>query len=331
VQATSDQVPAHQSPSRSFGDLLVPVGVAITLLGVLGDLVVHAVAPHEHANESLIVLGSGNNPWHLVLFLGIVVTAVGGIRWAGRLHTEWGALAAAALMLLLGATAVTGGWVGWQERGEAAGRTAPGGSLAADHDHGAGTAAAPTAPAVAGEGVEGASEFGSHSHGEPGPTTAAEAKVLKVQLAEARAASRKYRDVDAAKADGYIQVTQFIPGLGLHMANLRISQRTFDPGHPQVLLYEPTAAGGLRLAGVAYTLQAEGETPPEGFAGGGDVWHFHRNLCFLLDGTVTVAPSASACQARSGIFQARTAWLLHVWLWKTNPDGLFTEINPQVF
>jgi hypothetical protein len=320
-------------PARTVGDLLVPAGVAVTLLGVLGDLLIHTLNPEGHAHEVLIVLGRGNNPWHLVLFAGIFLTAVGAIRWMSRLESDWAALGAAGMVLLLTATVAVGGWTGWRGRTEhgTTGDALASASGAPDHAHA--VAPAPSAiAAVAGEGAEGASEFGGHSHGKPEPLTAAEALVLKEQLAEARAASRKYRDVAMAKADGYIQVTQFIPGLGLHMVNLRISQTTFDPRRPQVLLYEPATSGGsLRLVGVAYTLQTGGDAPPEGFVGGSDVWHFHRNLCFLPNGSVTIAPTAGDCRAKSGFFQARTAWLLHAWVWKTNPDGVFTEVNPQVF
>ena len=99
--------------------------------------------------------------------------------------------------------------------------------------------------------------------------------VLKHQLAEAKAASAKYRDIDVAKADGYFQVTQFIPGIGLHLANLRIPNNTFDPARPQVLLYQPDDNGDLKLAGVAYEFDHLNDTPPVGFAGGSDVWHYH--------------------------------------------------------
>ena len=77
---------------------------------------------------------------------------------------------------------------------------------------------------------------------------------------------------------------------------------------------------------MAYSIKHTSDTPPEGFAGGSDVWHFHRNLCFV-SGVVTVTPDRSDCP---GFFQARTAWLLHAWIWAHNPRGVFTEYNPRV-
>jgi hypothetical protein len=238
------------------------------------------------------------------------------------------------MVLLLIATLVLGGISGWRARNTGA----------ADHTHelqqvsgqdgttssGAGGHAHDAGHAAIGEGGEGASNFGGHSHGRPASTTEQEWLVLGRQLAAAKSATAKYRNMDRAKADGYFQVTQFIPGLGLHLANLGIRQDVFDPSRPQLLLYAPKRSGGYTLAGVGYTFVHDGDIPPAGFAGGQDVWHFHANLCFLLTGSVTLTPDAAACQTRGGVFQKETAWLLHAWIWKTNPDGVFTESNPNV-
>lgn len=316
------------------GAVLVPSGISLTLIGVIGDLLAHTLNPEGHAHEELIVLGRGNNPWHLVLFAGIVVTAVGGIRWAARLSSEFAAPVGAAIVLLLTATLGLGTYSGWQAAHE---------STSTEHVHlvaGApGRVVAPLADAThghasrdaVGEGPEGASNFGGHSHGRPGPTTDQEWLVMGRQLAVAKAATAKYRSIDRARRDGYFQVTQFIPGLGLHMANLEVREDVFDPARPQLLLYMPKRPGGYRLAGVGYTFVHESDIPPAGFAGGEDVWHFHTNLCFLRDGSVTIAPDRAACRARSGVFQKQTAWLLHAWIWKANPIGVFTEANPTVF
>jgi hypothetical protein len=343
---------ARDTTSRSgpaTGSALVPVGVALTLVGLVGDLLAHTISPTAHAHEELIVLGRGNNPWHLVLFAGILLTALGGIRWSARLPSEWGALLGAGIALLLVATVILGGWAGWQARGEQAAHanqiTLAGGGV--DHgSHGStgvpdqATAVVPGAPAsdlagashqAHGANPEGESLFGGHSHGAAGPTTDQDWVVMGQQLAASRAASAKYRDIAVAKAAGYFQVTQFIPGLGLHLVNLGISQERFDPAKPQILLYEPTGSGGFRLAGVGYAFTAASPVPPVGFAGGTDVWHYHERLCFLPNGSVTITPDAASCHARSGVFQRRTAWLLHAWIWVQNPQGVFTEYNPKVF
>jgi hypothetical protein len=346
MQAVVDGPPPRSSPGP--GALLVPIGIVVTLVGLLGDLVSHTFSPASHAHEELIVLGRGNNPWHLVLFAGVLLATVGGIRWAGRLRSEAGAVLGAAIGLLLVATVVLGGISGWKARQElasasTAGHTAGGttgasgtGTSSASHAHdttaaGGGTTAGDVGAVAAGEGGEGGSQFGGHSHGVAGPVTPEEQAQVDAELAAAKAATAKYKSIDRAKADGYIQVTQFIPGLGLHLVNLKIGNRLFDPLRPQLLLYMPGKGGSWQLAGVGYQLAHLGDTPPEGFPGGADVWHFHQNLCFLPGGSVTITPTAEGCKARSGYFQKETAWLLHAWIWKTNPNGVFTEVNPDVF
>jgi hypothetical protein len=325
------------------GRLLVPIGVALTLVGVVGDLLVRALAPAAHANDPLLALRlSGTGPWHIVLFAGIVVTTLGAIRWATRLESEFGHLLGAVMSLLLVTATVLGVWSMWQARNEPATTSDAGArSAAAIAAAGPGGVSTDLGHAPAGsvdgiaDGVTGAEgqSFTGHVHGTPGAVTPAEAKILAQQLAAAKRATARYRDIAKAKADGYIQVTQFIPGLGLHMANLGISNKVFDPAKPQVLLYQPRANGSLQLVGVAYSIAHTGpnDEQPAGFAGNSDAWHFHRNLCFLPGGTVTITPTRADCRSRRGYFQAKTAWLLHAWIWKTNPDGVFTESNPRVF
>jgi hypothetical protein len=318
---------------------LVPAGVALSLIGLLGDLVSHTLSPDSHAHEELIILGRGNNPWHLVLFAGILLTAIGGVRWTARLGTDLGSLAGAGMILLLVATVGLGTWSGWRARlelrqtsiqhpvqalGDSPVAGASGTAAHAAHDGGT------TSAAVVGDGAEGASQFGGHSHGQPGPVSDREGLILAQELAAAKAATASFADISAAKAAGYIQVTQFVPGLGLHLANLGIPDTAFDPARPQLLLYEPNGSGGYTLVGVGYMFRHGSEDPPVGFAGGADVWHYHTDLCFLPGGLVTITQSGAECRSRNGVFQKQTDWLLHAWVWKANPDGVFTESNPTV-
>ncbi len=328
-------IPPHTPkppPGRRPGGGLVVAGVAVTMVGLVGDLVSETIDPSS--NGSLVALGHGANAWHVVLFAGVLLSAVGGILWAARLGTDWGALVSSATILLLVTTVAVGAWAAWaganrppQVVAGAGVDLGPAAGGAVVHDHGA---AATDDAAV--EGAEGASVFGGHSHGEPGTITPQEARRIGWMLDQARRNTAKYRSMAAAKADGYVQVTQFVPGLGLHLARISSALTgAFDFAHPNVLLYQPTAGGGLELVGVAYSVPHQGPDPPEGFPGGEDVWHYHTNLCFLSDGSVTIAPGRDACRARGGYFQAQTPWLLHAWIWKTNPNGVFTESNPDVF
>jgi len=327
----ASHAPSGAGPGRTWiAPALLPAGVVLTLCGLIGDLVVHTANPAAHRNEELISFRPGMNPWHLVLFAGIVLTALGAIRWAVRLRSDWGGFLGAMMSMLLIAVAVLGGYAAVRGRDGATTAGAIGSSNALQghsHDQAAGLGGHHHSASGAAAGTEGA----GHTRGTPGPVTAAQARVLQRQLASAKRSSARYGDIDAARADGYFQVTQFIPGLGLHLVNLSIPDDVFNPSRPQILLYEPTRSGKLRLVGVAYQFRHTPNTPPDGFAGGSDVWHFHTNLCFLKGGTVTIAGSEIGCNAAGGlVFQKRTDWLLHAWIWKANPRGVFTEINPTV-
>jgi hypothetical protein len=58
----------------------------------------------------------------------------------------------------------------------------------------------------------------------------------------------------------------------------------------------------MRLVGLEYAVP-DSEPGPGGFGGDADVWHV--NADFQL-------------------------WLLHVWVWRNNPEGMFADSNPLV-
>jgi len=338
---------------RNVAGLCVVVGSLLAMTGLIGGLLANVLGWTSGGSGSgsvagsggAFVIGSGTLPWSALLFAGIVLTAIGGIAWAAALSTDYGALLGTGMVLVLAFTVILGGWAALRHAQGPSVSAAGSGTVAGTgsgstsliptgippgHEHDLGSADA--AGALAGEGAEGADQFGGHSHGTPGPTTDQEARETDAMLAAAKRATSTYRNVANARRDGYIQVTQFIPGLGLHYANLRLLNAGFDPVRPPILLYEPGDSGALKLVGVAYSVpQGRTDTPPAGFPGGEDVWHYHTNLCFLPGGDVTIAPSAQACKAKHGYFQAKTAWLLHAWIWTANPNGVFTESNPRVF
>src|SRR4029077_15772950 len=51
------------------------------------------------------------------------------------------------------------------------------------------------------------------------------------QLEAAKEATRKYKDVNVAVADGFVQVTPDVPGEGFHYLNPTRVDCTFDPAH----------------------------------------------------------------------------------------------------
>jgi hypothetical protein len=150
--------------------------------------------------------------------------------------------------------------------------------------------------------------------GDPGPRILSYSDMLKLsqptedQLEAAKAATRKYRDINVALAEGFFQATPDIPGEGFHYLLPSRVDCNFDPANPEVLLYAfLPGQTQLKLVAVEYLvpfacLPADGP-PPEGFAGNLDVWGNDEPVPF---------------------------WTLNAWLYFRNPDGLLTSMNPLV-
>ena len=175
----------------------------------------------------------------------------------------------------------------------------------------------------------------AHSHGAPVPAvTFAELERTAEELSAARRATERYQDVRAAEAAGYRAIGPNVPGMGIHYV------RPSDPGRfsvtePPILLYErDAAAGSLRLVGVSYLFVAPGDAdgqpanPP--FPKALTSWHKHNNVCVLPDSSASVELSEAQCASRGGRFTAETSWMLHAWIWKDSPAGVFSPTNPLV-
>jgi hypothetical protein len=155
-------------------------------------------------------------------------------------------------------------------------------------------------------------------------------------LKRAQSANGKYQDVSAAEADGYRVFGPYVAGMGFHYVNTRLARAGFDPERPPILLYEKDAdaASGLRLAGVSYTLPAhagDDEQPvaapfPRALA----AWHKHANICLFADRSIRMKLDDAECSQQGGRFIATTDWMLHAWIWKDNPAGVFSPTNPEI-
>lgn len=128
---------------------------------------------------------------------------------------------------------------------------------------------------------------------------------LSQELANVRAATAKYHSVEAAEADGYISINFCEPGEGCHWMNPLLIDDTFDPEHPEFLLYAPSE-NGWRLVAVEYVVPIAllPGGPPEGFTGDDDQWREDTEGAGL--------------------------WELTVWTWLHNPNGIFEQHNPRV-
>jgi len=93
------------------------------------------------------------------------------------------------------------------------------------------------------------------------------------QLAQARAATARYHDVDAAIADGYVSVgVNPFEGDAVEYVNFALVDCTLDVRHPEALRYV-NSGNGLRLVALEYSIpMACPGAPPEDFLPGVGEW-----------------------------------------------------------
>ncbi len=159
----------------------------------------------------------------------------------------------------------------------------------------------------------------------PGLVTAQQAPALSPELAKVREALDHYRDPIRAVHDGYFSslgcieyphgghegAMQYPPGgMGVHFLNLGAIGPTLDPAKPQVLIYEPDG-DKLRLVAAEWFMPADMVTgaPPSIFG---------HALQGPMEGHKPLMP------------EGFHHYDLHVWLWKSNPAGVFSPTNPAV-
>jgi hypothetical protein len=176
--------------------------------------------------------------------------------------------------------------------------------------------------------------MGHEHHGSSVPVTYEELTKTAGMLETARQATAKYQDVRAAEADGYKSYGPDVPGMGIHYVGPH--RGGFDVERPNILLYEKdsTAPGGYALVGVSYLLTAEvdadGQPKSPPFPKSLANWHRHENICVLPDRSTPNGLSDEQCKARGGKFTPATQWMVHAWIWKDSPTGVFSPTNPTV-
>jgi hypothetical protein len=130
---------------------------------------------------------------------------------------------------------------------------------------------------------------------------------VRSDLAEVRRATARFHSVQAAEAAGYEAFLECfdseLGGMGQHYVDLGALDGTVEATHPEAMVYEVKRNGRLELVAVEYIVPAtfvDPANPPELF--GQD---FHLNA-------------------------ALGVWVLHAWIWKANPSGMFADWNPRV-
>lgn len=144
-------------------------------------------------------------------------------------------------------------------------------------------------------------------------------------IAAVRAATAQFKDVTAATAAGYSLLLDGdgvacidepdAGGMGIHYVNIDlVLDPTFDPTMPEVLVYELDAHDRLKLVAVEYVAFESdlGGTVPELFGR-----TFHR------------MPGAGEAEPQNR-YDLPAFYELHLWLWKHNSEGMFSDWNSKV-
>ena len=134
-----------------------------------------------------------------------------------------------------------------------------------------------------------------------------------------RAATARFRDINVALAEGFIQGTPCVSGpmwgaMGVHFVlPKRISGGVLNADEPEALIYEPISGGALRLVGVEFIVLAS-------------VWVTqHPNSGPpALDGHLMNLVDAPNRYGLPAFYE------LHVWGWEDNPVGSFADWNTHV-
>jgi hypothetical protein len=132
-----------------------------------------------------------------------------------------------------------------------------------------------------------------------------------------REATERFHDVSVAEAEGYALQFGCVSGseagaMGMHFVKgALVGDDILDPTRPEILIYEPTANGRLRLIGADFLVFA-------------DVWHAkHGATPELMGQLLHLFESPNR-------FGLPAFYTLHVWAWKENPNGAFVNWHPKV-
>ena len=132
-----------------------------------------------------------------------------------------------------------------------------------------------------------------------------------------RDSTERFKNVSVAEAEGYALQFGCVSGsdtgaMGLHYVNGNlVDSGVLDATRPQIVIYEPTPSGDLRLIGADYLVDADRwnkthSAPPQLM---GQLFHLFES------------PNR---------FGLPVFYTLHVWAWKENPNGPFVNWHPNV-
>ena len=129
------------------------------------------------------------------------------------------------------------------------------------------------------------------------------------QLGHLRGAVAQFHNIETARDAQYSQLTgcmedPTLGGMGFHYAKADAFDGVIDPTAPKALLYEPDSNGHLQLVAVEFIVPYD-IAPREGPAPRLFDQDYVHNDDFKI-------------------------WMLHAWIFKNNPAGMFATWNPNV-
>jgi hypothetical protein len=140
------------------------------------------------------------------------------------------------------------------------------------------------------------------------------AAITPIDLAQLRQATAPFHSLDAAQQAGYHLVPGLdfcfdnpgVGGMGFHYIDTtELNNTTLNLRRPEALVYAPSP-NGLQLAAVEYIV-------PQG------LWDGAGN---------TQPPSLNGVSLH--LDPSLGVYILHIWVWKNNPAGIFEDFNPKV-
>ena len=147
-------------------------------------------------------------------------------------------------------------------------------------------------------------------------------------LSDARAATAPFHAIDAAHAAGYTvevidrngfacidDIVGHTGGMGIHFLNPSLLDGNVDAATPELVIYEPTANGRMRLVAVEYLVLKSAWEAAHGGPGAGSPSLFGREFELVPAGNRYGLPDF---------------YELHAWIWKHNPLGMNNDWNPTV-
>jgi hypothetical protein len=172
--------------------------------------------------------------------------------------------------------------------------------------------------ALAGMGPSGALAQDGHAHPQgKQPVTAQQKASANGLVKVVRKATERFKDSAVAAAEGYALQFGCVSGedtgaMGLHYVNFALVKDVeLDPTRPEIVIYEPTADGGVNLIGADFLVFA-------------DAWDAAHEAPPQLMGQLL---HRIAAPNRYGL---PSFYTLHVWAWKDNPTGTFANWHTRV-